>query len=167
MLRFRWLTLSVKRSFAPIIAVGALALTACGSSDSGSSESGDVQSQAAQQTIDAAKEAGFDLDEGCVNAIADQLSDDDAQAIVDAGPDSAPDVSPAGSALADQLGGCLGQDALLDEFIIGMRADGQAFDEACVRENLEEFDLSSIAAQGENAAPTNELFAALVDCFPN
>jgi len=158
----------VKRSFAPVIAIAGLVLAACGSSDSGSSDGGssDVQAAAAQQTIDAATEAGFDLDEGCVNAITGQLSDDDAQAIVDAGPDD-PDVSPAGSALAGQLGGCLGQGALLDAFIDALTADGQEFDEACVRENLEDFDLSALAAQGDSAAPTNELFAALVDCFPN
>jgi hypothetical protein len=163
-LRYRRLTLSVKRAVVSTVLVAGLAVTACASSDSAS---GDLQSAAAQQTIDAAKEAGFDLDEGCVNAIADQLSDDDAQAIVDAGPDGDPDVSPEGSALAGQLGGCLGQAALLEEFISGMKADGQEFDEACVRDNLEDFDLASIATQGENAAPTSELFAALVDCFPS
>lgn len=148
-----------------VVAVGLL-VAACGGGDGGGDSSG-AQAQAAQQTIDAAKEAGFDLDEGCVNDIASQLSDDDAQAIIDAGPDDDPDISAAGSALAGQLGGCLGQDDLLDEFIDGMKADGEEFDEACVRENLQDFDLASIAAQGENAEPTRELFAALVDCFPN
>ena len=56
---------------------------------------------------------------------------------------------------------------LLDEFIIGMKADGQAFDEACVRENLKNFDLRALAAQGNNAAPTDELLAALFECFDN
>jgi len=159
----------VNRSFAPVIAIAGLVLAACGSTDSGSGDggSGDVQAAAAQQTIDAATEAGFDLDESCVNAITGQLSDDDAQAIVDAGPDGDPDVSPAGLALAGQLGGCLGQGALLDEFIDALTADGQEFDEACVRENLEDFDLGSLAAQGDSAAQTNELFAALADCFPS
>lgn len=141
-------------------------VAAC-SGGSNSSDSSGAQAQAAQKTIDAAKEEGFDLDEGCVNDIASQLSDDDAQAIVDAGPGDDPDVSADGSALAGQLGGCLGQGVLVDEFINGMLADGQVFDETCVRENLQDFDLASIAAQGENAEPTRELFAALVDCFPN
>jgi hypothetical protein len=154
----------VKRLFAPVIVVAGLTLAACGGSDGGTSG---AQSEAAQQTIDAAKTAGFDLNEGCVNDIASQLSDDDAQAIVDAGPDGDPDVSTEGSALANQLAGCLSQEDLLDEFIIGMKADGQAFDEACVRENLKNFDLRALAAQGNNAAPTDELLAALFECFDN
>jgi hypothetical protein len=154
----------VKRLFAPVIVVAGLTLAACGGSDGGTSG---AQSEAAQQTIDAAKDAGFDLNEGCVNDIAGQLSDDDAQAIVDAGPDGDPDVSTEGSALANQLASCLSQEDLLDEFIIGMKADGQAFDEACVRENLKNFDLRALAAQGNNAAPTDELLAALFECFDN
>jgi hypothetical protein len=154
----------VKRLFAPVIVVAGLTLAACGGSDGGTSG---AQSEAAQQTIDAAKDAGFDLNKGCVNDIASQLSDDDAQAIVDAGPDGDPDVSTEGSALANQLASCLSQEDLLDEFIIGMKADGQAFDEACVRENLKDFDLRALAAQGNNAAPTDELLAALFECFDN
>jgi hypothetical protein len=154
----------VKGPFAPVIVVAGLTLAACGGSDGGTSG---VQSQAAKQTIDAAKDAGFDLNEACVNDIAGQLSDEDAQAIVDAGPDGDPDVSSEGSALASQLASCLSQEDLLDEFIAGMKADGQAFDEACVRENLKDFDLGALAAQGENATPSDELLAALFECFDN
>ena len=154
----------MKWPLAPVIAIAGLVLAACGSSDSGNSG---VQSEAAQQTIDAAKDAGFDLDEACVNDIASQLSNDDAQAVVDAGPNGNPDVSAEGAALASQLASCLSQEDLLDELITGMEADGQAFDEACVRENLKDFDLGALAAQGENVAPTDEMVAALSECFDN
>ena len=152
------------RSLASTIVIAGLTLAACGSSDSSSSG---VQADAAQQTIEAAKDAGFDLDHACVNDITEQLSDDDAQAIVDAGPGGEPDVSAEGSALANQLVNCISQEALLDEFVAGMVADGQAFDEECVRENLKEFDLAALAAQGANATPSNEMAAALFECFDN
>lgn len=137
---------------------------ACGGSDGGS---GEAQAEVAQQTIGAAEDAGFALDEGCVNDITSQLSDDDADAIVAAGPIGDPDVSDEGSALARQLATCLGQEALLDQFIIGMQAEGQPFDESCVRENLKGFDLGALAAQGENADVPNEMVAALIECFDN
>ena len=152
------------KSLTPIIMIAALALAGCGGSDGGAS---DAQAQVAQQTIDAASEAGFDLDEGCVNNIVTELSDDDAQAIVDAGPLGDPDVSAEGSALAGQLVNCISQEALLDEFIVGLEAEGQAFDEACVRENLKDFDLAELAAQGANATPSSEMVAALFECFDN
>ena len=154
----------MKRTLGPIIVVAGLALAACGGSDG---EASGAQAEAAQQTIDAARASGLDLDEACVNGIAGQLSDEDAEAIVAAGPTGDPDVSAEGSALASQLASCLSEDALLDEFITGMEADGQVFDEACVRENLKDFDLGALAAQGENATPSDELLAALFECFDN
>ena len=154
----------MNKSFTLIIAIAGLALAACGSSDGGA---GGAQAEAAQQTIDAASEAGFELDEACVNDITEQLSEDDAQAIVDAGPAGNPAVSAEGSALASRLAGCLSQEALLDEFIAGMEADGQVFDEACVRENLAEFDLGELATQGDNATASNEMVAAVFECFDN
>ncbi|RLE25204.1 MAG: hypothetical protein DRJ50_03385 [Actinobacteria bacterium] len=154
----------MRKSVVPILAIAGLALAACGGSDG---ESSGLQAEAAQQTIDAAKDAGFALDENCVNDITSQLSNDDAEAIVAAGPTGIPEVSDEGSALAQQLATCLGQEALLDQFIIGMRAEGQAFDEGCVREKLKEFDLGTLAAQGENADIPNEMVAALIECFDN
>ena len=154
----------MKGLFAPIIAIAGLALAACGSSDN---EASGAQAQAAQQTIDAAKDAGFDLDEGCVNDIASQLSDEDAEAIVAAGRAGDPDVSAEGSALASQLVNCISQEALLEEFIAGMKADGQPFDDACMRETLKKFDLAALAAQGANATPSNEMATAIAECFDN
>lgn len=149
----------MKKSIGATIAVAALVLSACGSD--GGSSAGGVQGEAADAAMALAADEDFDLDESCVNDIANQLSDEDAQAIVDSGGDDA-DLSPEGEALSLQLLNCVDGDALIDEFIAGMTADGQEVDEECVRENLEGFDLAELAATGE---PSNDLITALIECF--
>ena len=149
----------MKKSIGVTVAVAALVLAACGS-DGGGGASG-VQGEAADAAMAAAAEQDFELDESCVNDLAEQLSDEDAQAIVDAGGGDA-DLSPEGEALSLQLLGCIDSDALVDQFIAGMTADGQVVDEDCVRENLEDFDLAEVAASGQ---PSDEMVAALIPCF--
>jgi hypothetical protein len=72
-----------------------LALAACGGDDDGGSG---VQGEVADMMIDAMNESfseegieGIDLDEDCVRDAVGQLSDDDAQKILDAGPDNEPE----------------------------------------------------------------------------
>ena len=149
----------MKKSFGATIAIAALTLAACGS-DGGSGASG-VQGEAADAAMALAADEDFELDESCVNDLASQLSDEDAQKIVDSGGGDA-DLSPEGEELSDQLLGCVDNDALIDQFIVGMTASGQEVDEECVRENLEGFDLAEVAASGE---PSNEMVAALIECF--
>jgi hypothetical protein len=149
----------MKKSIGVTVAVAALVLAACGS-DGGGGASG-VQGEAADAAMAIAADEDFELDESCVNDLAEQLSDEDAQAIVDAGGGDA-DLSPEGEALSLQLLGCIDGDALVDQFIAGMIADGQVVDEDCVRENLEDFDLAEVAASGQ---PSDEMVAALIPCF--
>lgn len=153
----------MKKSIGATIAVAALVLAACGSdSDSGSgSGAGGVQGEAADAALALAADEDFNLDESCVNDIASQLTDDDAQAIVDSGGGDA-DLSAAGEALSLELLSCIDGDALVDQFIAGMTADGQNVDEECVRENLKGFDLAEVAATGE---PSTEMITALIECF--
>jgi len=108
-----------------------------------------------------AEDEGFGLDEACVNEVASQLSDADAQAIID-DPGGNPDLSPEGEATTVQILGCVDGDALIDQFIVGLTEGGQEVDEACVRENLRDFDLAELAASGE---PSSDMIGALVECF--
>ena len=149
----------MKKSIGVTVAVAALVLAACGS-DGGGGASG-VQGEAADAAMAIAADEDFELDESCVNDLAEQLSDEDAQAIVDARSGDA-HLSPEGEALSLQLLGCIDGDALVDQFIAGMIADGQVVDEDCVRENLEDFDLAEVAASGQ---PSDEMVAALIPCF--
>ena len=144
------------------LAVGGLLLAACGSDSGGPSG---AQGEAADAAIAAADEEGFALDEGCVNDLAGQLSDDDAQAIVDGGPDGDAALSPEGEDLSLQLLTCVDGDELVDQFIEGMNESGQAFDEACARERLEDFDIAALVAAGEGAEPPDDLIQVMIDCI--
>ena len=140
------------------LAAATLVLAACNSDDGGASG---VQGEAAQQAIDEAADEGVELDEGCVNDLAKELSDEDAQAIVDAGPDGDADLSDAGEATTAELLNCIDPDALVDLFIEGMLESGEDIDEDCVREALEGIDLTGVI-NGED--PSTELVTAVVGC---
>lgn len=149
----------MNKSIGATFAVAALVLAACGSDGGGSV--GGIQGEAADAAMALADGEDFELDEACVNDLARQLSDADAQAIVDSGGGEA-DLSPEGEETTLQILGCIDSDALIDQFIVGLTEDGQGVDEACVRENLQDFDLSEIAASGE---PTSDIIGALIECF--
>lgn len=159
----------MKRHLTVGLALAGLVLASCGS-DSGGSDSGgssDVsgpQAEAAQAAIDSAKESGLEFDEGCVNDLAAQLSDADAEAIVAAG-DGQSDLSPEGEALSTELINCADQDALIDLFISGIAESGQDVDEACARDALGDFDVAEIVTATQGGDPPTELIQALVPCF--
>ena len=141
------------------IAVGTLMLAACGSDDNGGGSG--VQGEAAQQALDAASELDLDLDESCVNDLANQLSDEDAQAIVDEGSDGDPELSAEGEALTESLLNCVSEDALIDLFIEGLGDDVNTIDTDCLREKLEEIDLAeALDADGSST----ELVTAVIEC---
>jgi hypothetical protein len=147
--------------------VAALALAACGSDDKEGSGSGatGLQSRAADAAIEAAAAQNIDLDEDCVREIASRLTDDDAQEIVDAGPDGEAELSAEGEALSIELVRCVDGDALIDQFITGMAEGGQEFDESCVREQLEGVDVAELIATSEGSGAPSELVASLIECF--
>lgn len=95
------------------LAIAALALsaTACGGDDD--SAGGSAQDQVADMMIDVLNEAGdvegasVDIDEDCLREKAGKLSDDDAKAIIDAGPDGEPEVSAEADAIGDELFECV------------------------------------------------------------
>lgn len=145
------------------LAAGVLVLAACGS-DSGGRASG-AQGDAADAAIAAAKEEGVELDEDCVNDLAGKLSDEDAEAIVAAGPDGDADVSAEGEAIGTQLLGCLDNEQLIDLFVSQISASGQAFDEDCVRDGLKDLDLADLASSEEGDGAPTEVINAMFKCF--
>lgn len=153
----------MNKSIVASLAVGVLVLAACGS-DSGSS-SGGPQGEAADAAIAAASEEGMELDEECVNDLASQLSDEDAEAIVAAGPDGDPEISDEGTAIGVQLMTCADSSEIADAFIEEMKASGQEFDEECVREGLDGLDLSTLAGDAQTGEAPEELISAVFDCF--
>ena len=156
----------MKKSMTAAILVAGLAFTACSDDDGGSSGgNSDAAKEVAKQTVEAAKADGVDLDEGCVADIADSLSDDDAAAIIAAGPDGDPDISPEGEEMALGILACVDNDQLIEQFIQSMTAEGEEFDEDCIREKLKDFDLTEIAQAGPDAEPPTDMITAMVECF--
>ena len=147
------------------ILVAGLAFAACSDDDGGSGGNSDAAKEVAKQTVEAAKADGLDLDEGCVADIADSLSDEDAAAIIAAGPDGDPEISPEGEEMSLGILACVDNDQLVEQFIQGMGDAGEEFDEACVREKLEDFDLTEIAQAGPDAEPPTEMITAMIECF--
>jgi len=141
--------------------------SATGTSDADSSASaGDVQAQAADAAIASAKQDGIDLDADCVNELTAQLSDEDAQAIVDAGGGGDAEVSDEGTAIGSQLLSCAGNEQIIDALIAEMKTSGQEFDEQCVRDGLKDIDLAGLvaSAEGEGGTP-EEVVNAVFGCF--
>jgi hypothetical protein len=154
----------MKKKLITMVAAGALVLAACGSDSGGDAD--DAQEEAADTVIAATQRDGIELDGDCVNDLTSQLSDEDAQAIVDAGADSDAEVSTEGTAIVSQLLGCAGNDQIIDAFIAEMQKSGQEFDEECVRDGLEEIDLAELAASEEAESGTpEEVISAVFDCF--
>lgn len=154
-----------------VVIVG-LMLTGCGSdggsdggSDSGSDGGSDLsgpQAAAAAATLEQAESGGLTLDKECVNDLAARLSDDDAEKI--AADDDDADLSPEGEALGTELLGCADQDSLIDLFITGMAASGEAFDEDCARDKLQDVDIAELIASTEGGDPPSDVIAAIAEC---
>lgn len=145
------------------LALTAMSLAGCGSDSDGGAASG-PQADAAAAALESAEESGVSLDEDCVNDLAAQLSDDDAEKIVDAG-DGDADLSAEGEELTKQLVGCADEDALADLFIDTLSDSGQPVDEDCVREKLQDLDIAEVVTASGSGEPPEELVTALFDCF--
>ena len=121
------------------LSVAALALAACGGGDS-------AQDEVADMMIEELEAEGMDVDEDCVRDAAGELSDDDAQAIVDSGPDGDPDVSDEAMAAASSLMGCVDLGSIVDEAIDDMVAEmgEENVDRECMEEALGDLDLAAM-----------------------
>ena len=181
----------MKKSIVASLAAGVLVLAACGSDSDGASdttpndsiasaittESSDadeassdgpdgVQGEAAAAFISAATESGITPDEDCVNDLAAQLSDEDAQAIVDSQPDGSPELSAEGTTLTAQLPTCVDNEDLIDAYITQLQATGEEFDEECVRDGLADVNFAELATAEDGDAATEEVLGKVMACFP-
>ena len=87
----------MKQHTLSITLVAGLALAACGGG-------GSDQDQVADLLIEAAADAGASPDADCIRDLAQDISDDDAEAMTDAGLQGDPDISEAaGEILAEML----------------------------------------------------------------
>lgn len=140
-----------------------LVLSACGSDGDSGPDLSEAQAAAAQSAIDGAAEDGIVLDESCVNDIAAQLSEEDAELAAAEGDDA---LSPEGEALTVSLLTCADEDELVDVFIQGLSESGPTLDEDCAREALESFDVVEVlTAAGEGSEPPQDFIEALTPCF--
>jgi hypothetical protein len=174
----------MKRTLVLGVAVIGLALTGCGSDDgSGTDDSvpvteaeaededatsgdlSDAQAAAAAIAISDAEEGGVALDAACVDDIAGQLSEEDAEKI--AAEDGTP-LSAAGEALGAELLRCAPDEALVDLFIAGLAEGGEQVDEQCAREQLEGVDIVDLViATQAGGSPPIDVVEALIECFPS
>lgn len=129
------------------LAITTLVLSACGGS-------GGSQGEVADLLIESAAEEGLELDKGCVNDVADKLSDEDAEKMVEAGVDGEADISPEAEALAFEMISCLDADSLVDSMIEEM---GDEVDADCMRDLLKDVDPAALA--------TGNLPDGFLDCM--
>lgn len=95
-----------------LIAIAALALTACGGDDDGGG--GAPQDDVADMMIEALNEsfsgddmAGVTIDEDCIRDAVGEIPADDARAIVAAGPDGNPEVSDETENIGEAMFACV------------------------------------------------------------
>ncbi len=130
--------------------------SACNDDDGGSGGLTDDQQAAVDQLQTASDEEGIVFDEDCLTDKAGELSDEDAAAIVAAGPDGDAQLSAEGEALTLELFSCLDNDAMIDLLISEMEASGEAVDEGCVRDALDGVDLGAMFAASEGGGDLEE-----------
>jgi hypothetical protein len=136
------------------LSVAALTLAACGGGDSS-------QDEVADMMIDDMEAEGMDVDEDCVRDAAGELSDDDAQAILDAGPNGSPDVSDDAQAAATQLLGCVDIGSMFEDQIDAMvdEMGEENVDRECIENAINDLDLA--AMEDDPSA----LMGPMMDCI--
>ena len=85
------------------LAAGTLLVAACDSGDDG----GGAQREVADMLADFLDEQGVTFDEDCIRDVTSQLSDEDAELLVDAGIDGDADISDEAVAMSEQLQDCV------------------------------------------------------------
>ena len=144
------------RKITALVAASVLLVAACGGDDDDSA--GGIQNDAADELIQQADDANLDPDEGCIRDKAANLSDEDAQNIVDTGTSDTPDLSPEGAGIVAEAMSCISGDAMLDSIIESLP---EGVDGDCVRDKLKDADFGAIF---ESGTMPPELEQAVTDC---
>lgn len=169
------------KKLATAAAIAAISLVAaCGGDDGGDSAAG--RDVITGQLMEVIGTDGAEADEDCVRDVVAQLSDEDVEKIVAAGPDGDPDVSAEAEDIGMKLAECVTDfggsldsvvpgdvdipdgvqvtDAMVDVMVAQMEASGLTVDRDCIGEALEGQDLAAIA---ENAM-TPEVLQSMMVC---
>ena len=156
------------RKITGLLAVSVLCLAACGDddddnasatqNDNGAATATGVQNDAADELIKQADDGDLDPDEGCFREKAANLSDEDAQKIVDAGSSDTPELSPAGLAIVGETMTCVSGDAMMDSIIESLP---EGVDGDCVRDKLKDVDFGEIFTSGTTPPEVDQ---AVTDC---
>jgi hypothetical protein len=117
------------------LAVTWVAVSACGGGG-GDAGDGGQQREVADMFIEFASEQGIELDRDCVEEAAESLSDDDAERIVEAGTDGAPELSPEAEAVGDAMFSCADASSYVDSIVAQFEGD-DSIDADCLREQFE------------------------------
>lgn len=119
----------MRTRFLATLTASMLALAACGGGGGG------AQGEVADLFIEVAEGEGLDLDRGCVEKAAEGLTDDDAQAIIDAGVDGDPELGDDAQAVGADIINCVSIDSYVDSIVAGFEEDA-SFDGDCFRDEI-------------------------------
>jgi len=133
-----------------VVALSVLVIAACGGGDAS------PQDEVAELFVDVMDDQGIALDEDCVKDVAQDLSDEDAQAMVDAGSDVDADFSPAATQLAARAASCIDIDSLVDQMVDLLGDD--LVDGDCLKDAFEGID-PAVIDSGEFPAEADACFA--------
>lgn len=136
------------------MSIAALALAACGGG-------GGSQDEVADMVIEQLEADGVDADEDCVRDAAGELSDEDAEKILEAGSDGEADVSDDAEAAASQLMSCVDMGSVVDSAIDDMVAEmgEENVDADCIREATADLDMAALEEGG------GDLMTAMMECI--
>jgi hypothetical protein len=144
------------RKITALLASSVLLVAACGGDDDSASG---VQSDAADEFIQQMKDGDVNPDEECVHTAFADMSDDDAQRIVDAGSDETPDLSPEAMAIVTEAtASCASSEDLLNSIIESLP---EGVDGDCVRDKLDGVDFGDVVSSGTMPPEVEE---ALTEC---
>ena len=145
------------RRITALLATSVLLFAACGDDDD--DDAGGVQAEAADEFIDQMRDEDVDPDEECVRTAFADMSDDDAQAIVDAGSDETPDLSPEAMAIVTEATtSCASSEDLIDSIIENLP---EGIDGDCVRDRLADADFDEMISSGTMPPEVEE---AVTEC---
>jgi hypothetical protein len=178
-----------KLATAAVIAAISL-LAACGGDDGGDSAgnagnagNADGRDIITGQLMEVIGTDGAEADEDCVRDVVAQLSDEDVDAIVAAGPDGDPAVSAEAEDIGMKLAECVTDfggsldsvvpgdvdipddvqvtDAMVDVMVAQIEASGMTVDRDCIGEALEGQDLAAIAENATNPEVLQSMMACV------
>lgn len=135
--------------FAALAVAASISLVAasCGGDDGGGSDAD--RSEIVDQLVAAAEEQNIDIDRDCAEDLAGELPDADVEAILAAGPDGDPELSPEAEEVTARLFSCVDVGSLADQLSSELEASGLEVDEDCVRDIVSGLSEEELANFGE------------------